>query len=758
MAQARLTTVAEIPGVGKVQLEGNIATEEAIRDLIAVFKSQEQQSKVNTDNINDNLDDAADNLDEFSDELSRADSKLHRVSETMKSLGDSTVNGIHGMQRFADSGGDLSSVVQSLGDTAVSFASGVAGSIPFISALAPGLGDLVGAAGSAVVGLTTMAVGTIEGFVGLNKSIFNAGLQIEGGFGAFGELAQDASMPINEFANAVIQSRDRLRLFSGGAPGGLQNVSRALAQLRDDGVMDNLYSLGFTSEEVVAGMSDYAIAAQRAGRNLSTEELAEGSNQYLRNLRELSRITGVSIQEQQARMDADRSNLFIQNALLDVNEAQRGEAQAFAAAIPEALGPIRDFIITGQSFTAESGLMASEMSTFAGIYRQAYEAVASGAMTQEQAQEYLTSALEANADQIEAEAERTTRAFGVAPSSIIAEGEALGAAIRAAREMVQAGVATDEAGGTDVETGSFQDALGTFEQTINEVQTSIQAVFFDGADALAPMVTRLANTIGETATTMSDYRELLGDALQGDTEALQRRFEEMFGTELTLDPGATAMEALTDAISDAIYDGFTRVLGDSWWGRRFTGGGRAEPADEDPLAGSEFGGMATGGVATGPDSGYNMELHGTEAVVPLPDGRSIPVTINDNIVTQQPSDNNNNYDSIVLSFENLIRELNSNNNSLTTAFEDLSYSNLIQDLKQFTTAPQLDNNTNQEVQGLTIPDFSTSLDSSRTLSEMLQVNKNMLSQMTTSTQKLEQMIRAMEQGNTISRNAAYARA
>jgi predicted chitinase len=34
---------------------------------------------------------------------------------------------------------------------------------------------------------------------------------------------------------------------------------------------------------------------------------------------------------------------------------------------------------------------------------------------------------------------------------------------------------------------------------------------------------------------------------------------------------------------------------------------------------------ATGGVLSGPKSGYNAMLHGTEAVVPLPDGKTIPV-------------------------------------------------------------------------------------------------------------------------------------
>ena len=40
--------------------------------------------------------------------------------------------------------------------------------------------------------------------------------------------------------------------------------------------------------------------------------------------------------------------------------------------------------------------------------------------------------------------------------------------------------------------------------------------------------------------------------------------------------------------------------------------------------------FADGGIASGPMSGYTAELHGTEAVVPLPDGRSIPVEMKGN--------------------------------------------------------------------------------------------------------------------------------
>lgn len=40
-----------------------------------------------------------------------------------------------------------------------------------------------------------------------------------------------------------------------------------------------------------------------------------------------------------------------------------------------------------------------------------------------------------------------------------------------------------------------------------------------------------------------------------------------------------------------------------------------------------FPGFAGGGIATGPRSGYPAMLHGPEAIVPLPDGRSIPVEV-----------------------------------------------------------------------------------------------------------------------------------
>jgi len=44
-------------------------------------------------------------------------------------------------------------------------------------------------------------------------------------------------------------------------------------------------------------------------------------------------------------------------------------------------------------------------------------------------------------------------------------------------------------------------------------------------------------------------------------------------------------------------------------------------------------GYASGGIATGPSTGYPTVLHGTEAVVPLPDNKSIPVKLEGSVTT-----------------------------------------------------------------------------------------------------------------------------
>jgi len=84
-----------------------------------------------------------------------------------------------------------------------------------------------------------------------------------------------------------------------------------------------------------------------------------------------------------------------------------------------------------------------------------------------------------------------------------------------------------------------------------------------------------------------------------------------------LDPIIEAIEWILDGISEALE-----------WGGDMIGGA------------ADFLGFNDGGVASGPKSGYPVTLHGTEAVVPLPDGRTIPVSIKGDVGGGSSSTNN----------------------------------------------------------------------------------------------------------------------
>lgn len=711
MAKAKIR--GTIPGIdGEIEVTGNLATEDAIEDLIKAIESQSRIQKTDIDDFNKEVEEAADSLDDFNDQVSKAEKAQAGLTKRMADFANRTNDGIQGMQRFADSGGSLSSVVDSVGEIAIGVARGIGGVIPFVG---EGLEELGGAAATAVVGLTSLAVSTVESFIGLNKNIFNAGLQVQGGFSTFANFAEQASLPVNEFASAMLQSTDRLRLFASGAPGGIGRVSAALEEFRDQGIMENLYSLGFTTEEIVAGMADYAVAAQRAGRNLSTAELAEGSERYLKNLRELGRLSGETVSDTQKRLEQDRANLFVQNQLNGLNTEQRAAVQSYLASLNDADRMMADYILTGQSQTATSGVLVSQNQAYADTLRSTVSTIINsngdleGALAQEQEM------LRRNAGIIDAQGRQTASQFGVVMDDVTGYGNALGQAVLSARERVAAATGEDLSGGTTVEEGSMQAVLGNFEQTLNNVQSEIQSVFIDGVSGVSPLLDKFATGVDEGAEAAGDFKRMLQKILDGDYTDLKA----------SLSAGGNALESLQTAISDAILEGFNKVLAQSWLGRQFLDSEpKFTPVDTEtmnnilneaasidpnnPLLGA---GQANGGIVTGPTSGYIEKLHGTEAVVPLPDGRSIPVSLTTSGMSQM-------LDSII---DNTVNQIADTNTEVST-------------------------------------NMTASLDNSRTLGEMLQVNKNMLTQMVSNVQKTDQIIRAMENANLISRTTAYTRA
>lgn len=127
------------------------------------------------------------------------------------------------------------------------------------------------------------------------------------------------------------------------------------------------------------------------------------------------------------------------------------------------------------------------------------------------------------------------------------------------------------------------------------------------------IITSLASTItSELGSAMSQSIEAL---IEG-TQSVQEVFANMFKN-----IGKAFIDMATQMIAKWMI---MQVLG------MFTSGAGAAPGLPVPkiAPGEKYGpGYSTGGIASGPETGYSATLHGTEAVVPLPDGKRIPVEI-----------------------------------------------------------------------------------------------------------------------------------
>lgn len=111
----------------------------------------------------------------------------------------------------------------------------------------------------------------------------------------------------------------------------------------------------------------------------------------------------------------------------------------------------------------------------------------------------------------------------------------------------------------------------------------------------------IIETLGDSLSFMFDWIDGIVDYFKSGFDKLMKPIEDM-------------MDKLEELRDIDITGGVSDAVGDSFLGKGVKGFGNML-------------GFSQGGIARGPRSGYAAELHGTEAVVPLPDGRTIPVAI-----------------------------------------------------------------------------------------------------------------------------------
>ena len=465
------------------------------------------------------------------------------------------------------------------------------------------------------------------------NSAAGAGAVFAGGMDEFKKLQTEAALSQEQFAG--ILSRNSYNLADSGL--GVTEATKLLSgtvgkftkMTGQSGITfrDQMQNLGFTIEDQGDLAADVIGMVKRAGRSLVPEELAKETLEYAKNLRVIQEITGEDGRKKVAESKRLTESFGFQTrflkatggnakALEDYTVASAKYPPVLQKAIQQAarLGTVTDFdaIQAGYKDVAENigaQIRAGNINIadFDRMVSDNLQGFTASGHEQQLAMDQANAATGVFGGTIEALTEKTRYAYAY------------------------------QNGGLDKLTGTVNQAA----ETSSSFNTNINLA----TDRLNDMKVALQNDVTPALRKFADdVPKILKDARKKLEEAGILESKTKTATSDMMSKATTGKNAAGEKIG--------------FWEQYFNTVGAAGSPGLAPA-------FSDGGIADGPGSGYNAKLHGTEAVVPLPDNRSIPVSLDSSSITAAVHQQTG-----VLS--EILRVMQ-NNNSLTSQIVQNSY-------------------------------------------------------------------------------------
>lgn len=668
----------EVPGVnGTVTVEG-AAEERTMREILDVLKERNKAEGIQTKEVNEALKDLGDNAKDAADGLKDVSANSNGLSKNLAGFGKSlaataanvAVSFIKAYDTMAEkpiqAGAALVQAQIELNAT--------------LDKLKVDLGAKLVQAGLALFGpVTEGAQKAKESFAKFSKDVIDLGAQFYtlgnqflaaefekrikamgdftkagasfgGGLTEIGLLANESGIGLANYAKAVANSRESITAMGLSAGEAAKLVAKGYrgltSTLGSSGSMirEELLALGYDYEEQGEVMALFMAQQKRAGvalENLAPDELARGTAEYAKNLKVISDITGQDAKKLAERAQVESMRGALAGKLTEQqNKAFQGAFQGMAKIGPE-MAPKLQLALT-QMLTGgavKDPVIAGNKSIMDMLSRTT-QMINSGALNTEEAFAQTTDNLIIAGKQVKASGQDMTDVANVYGSTgIVADIANFNNALRVMQgEVGEAGksfkAATGQAGARDEVTKGYQtatQALTDFQNTMENLATK----------ELPNYATVLSNATKKAVDTMTlAVQYLKGELTLADIEAL---IGEKPATPPPAAP-ATSNPMLAPQKPGESREHFEQRANDL----RNT---------QDTLNRL---GKAKGGISSGPVSGYSELLHGTEAVVPLPDNRSIPVSLDSSSLTNTIERNN----SLLSEIARILKEGNDNTSLL----------------------------------------------------------------------------------------------
>lgn len=529
-----------------------------------------------------------------------------------------------------------------------------------------GLGGVTSAVGS-FAGKSAEAIGEIVKFgiavaqIEVEKTVkaFNqvssSGAMFVDGMMGMRTAAGNAGLTVEDFSNVIKTNSGSIASAGMGMTEGTKKIGKAL-QAGGTDMKTHLLNLGFSLEDqagLVADVMKDMRGSSTGPLKASNAQVAAETQKYAENLRVLTAITGEDAKVKMEESRKKASQLMFQQKLNELEPAQRKAAmEAFNQMSGQQQDNFMDMVNFSNVINTSGAILNS---TSAGMSDSLNQSVT----------EFRNGTLDFNSQL------KNNQAHGEQINSDILKMTG----VAAANAAKVSGAASDTAA-SGLDTMNFYskftkqgiaDSLAARKGQENN-SDKLTSNLTDAELAAYQLKIKMQEMMDVPISKFAATSKLMLDAIKTTLDKM--------GMGLTGDEADSQEPSWFKKHTKGIIIGAATLAGGAIGGIAAGGVTAGVGAIPGAIAGATEGatlglaaasmlGYAKGGIATGPVSGYVEKLHGTEAVVPLPDGRSIPVTLDSSSITNSINQQNSILNSILDTLQK--------NNQLTSGILQQAY-------------------------------------------------------------------------------------
>ena len=434
-----------------------------------------------------------------------------------------------------------------------------------------------------------------------------AGAVFAQGMTGMREASVDAGLTLQQFSNVISKQSADLAFSGMGVAEGARKVGQVgkIFDANNGQIRKQLQRLGFGFEEQAEITATVMANIRRTGQSFNTATLASETQKYAENLRLISALTGEDAKAKIKQVEEQNNIAAFQAKIAELGPEQANRInQAMATMTELEKKNFRDRVVFNGAVINEEGAMKE----------------ASNRVAAEQGKEIYLKFL--------------AGAFDIRSVAEI-QGKYSQASIEAFKNNQAMNIAGMAAGDAKI-TAVQQDQLAEFQRAQKITKDGVAGIIADiesgkqpgdkltdGFITASTAAQKLAVALEDTLLPLlSQYADVTGTMLKG----IQKIVESIYGKSAAAATGTTSTENMMNIATTGktatgeklgFFEQFFNTVG----------------AAATPVTPVIQKGKAAGGISRGPVSGYSETLHGTEAVVPLPDGRSIPVSMDSSSIT-----------------------------------------------------------------------------------------------------------------------------